>query len=96
MNEKTTTKKPHASLIKYQPFQFTVCMYVNVFHFVTDVLHSEHSFMTFLNLARTKHDKAQMMEADGIQLLKFITGSGGCTTKEGTKEVTRSLSNVAI
>lgn len=86
-------KKPHASLIKYQPFQFTVCMYVNVFHFVMHVLHSEHSFMTFLNLARTKHDKAQMMEADGIQ---FITGSGGCTTKEGTKEVTRSLSNVAI
>lgn len=96
MNEKTTTKKPHASLIKYQPFQFTVCMYVNVLHFVTDGLHSEHSFMTCLNLARTKHDKAQMMEADGIQLLKFITGSGGCTTKEGTKEVTRSLSNVAI
>lgn len=90
--KKQQQKKPHASLIKYQPFQFTVCMYVNV----TDGLHSEHSFMTCLNLARTKHDKAQMMEADGIQLLKFITGSGGCTTKEGTNEVTRSLSNVAI
>lgn len=94
MNEKQQ-QKTHASHIKYQPFHFTVCMYVNVFHFVTDVLHSEHSYMTFLtwqgpNMTSTD-DKSRCKPAQ-----KFITGSGGCSTREETEEVTRSLLSVAI
>lgn len=70
-------------------------MYVYVFHFVTDVLHSEHSYMTFLtwqgpNMTSTD-DKSRCKPAQ-----KFITGSGGCSTREETEEVTRSLLSVAI